>query len=85
MSSSTLNVDALANEIRRVDGDDEASLGAGALAEALMPFLSASMAGPVPEADDVRPHVREVLAEIAADNLLLGLEGKPLRAWVNKN
>jgi hypothetical protein len=34
-----LDVDALAQEIRRVDGQH--SLGAGALAEALMPFLSA--------------------------------------------
>ncbi|MCV9964322.1 hypothetical protein OIU34_20760 [Pararhizobium sp. BT-229] len=32
-----LDVDALAQEIRRVDGNH--SLGAGALAEALMPFL----------------------------------------------
>jgi hypothetical protein len=23
------------------------------------------------------------MAEIAADNLILGLEGKPLRCWVN--
>lgn len=33
-----LDVDALAQEIRRVDGNH--SLGAGALAEALIPFLS---------------------------------------------
>ena len=32
-----LDVDALAAEIRRVDGSN--SLGAGALAEALMPFI----------------------------------------------
>lgn len=32
-----LNVDKLANEIRRVDGSH--TLGAGALAEALMPWL----------------------------------------------
>lgn len=38
----------------------------------------------------IAPHVasatvssRNGMAEIAADNLLLGLEGKPLRAWVN--
>lgn len=37
-----LDVDALANEIRRVDGNN--SLGAGALAEALMPFLQAHSA-----------------------------------------
>jgi hypothetical protein len=35
-----LTVDALAQEIRRVDGSN--SLGAGALAEALMPFLEAT-------------------------------------------
>lgn len=35
----TINIDALANEIRRVDGSN--ALGAGALAEALIPFLSA--------------------------------------------
>ncbi len=34
-----LNIDALAQEIRRVDGQN--SLGAGALAEALIPFLAA--------------------------------------------
>ena len=34
-----LHVDALAQEIRRVDGRHD--LGAGALAESLMPFLSA--------------------------------------------
>jgi len=28
-------------------------------------------------------HSRDSMAEIAADNLLAGLEGKPLRAWVN--
>lgn len=40
MSGPTeLDVDALAQEIRRVDGNN--SLGAGALAEALLPFLSA--------------------------------------------
>ena len=33
-----LTVDALAQEIRRVDGSN--TLGAGALAEALMPFLA---------------------------------------------
>ena len=38
--------DALAQEIRRVDGNN--SLGAGALAEALMPFLSAALAAGAP-------------------------------------
>jgi hypothetical protein len=36
-SKPSLDVDSLAQEIRRVDGNH--SLGAGALAEALMPFL----------------------------------------------
>lgn len=38
---SEITVDALAQEIRRVDGNH--SLGAGALAEALMPFLTAAL------------------------------------------
>lgn len=37
-----VNVDALAQEIRRVDGNH--SLGAGAFAEALLPFLTAALA-----------------------------------------
>lgn len=36
-----IDVDALANEIRRVDGSH--SLGAGALAEALMPFIERAL------------------------------------------
>ena len=39
MNNDELFVDALAQEIRRVDGGN--NLGAGALAEALMPFLQA--------------------------------------------
>lgn len=38
---SELTIDALAQEIRHVDGNH--SLGAGALAEALMPFLTAAL------------------------------------------
>lgn len=38
MKDKKIDVDALAQEIRRVDGKH--SLGASALAEALMPFLS---------------------------------------------
>src|SRR5690606_33368350 len=45
------NVDALAQEIRRVDGGN--SLGAGALAEALMPFLSTLVSSPPMTAKDV--------------------------------
>lgn len=44
VSVKALDVDALAQEIRRVDGNH--SLGAGALAEALMPFLSRNRAEP---------------------------------------
>ena len=40
-----VEVDALANEIRRVNGSN--NLGAGALAEALMPFLSNVVTTPV--------------------------------------
>lgn len=53
----TVPVDELAQEIRRVDGNHD--LGAGALAEALMPFLSSRLsAAPAPEGgaeDDWRP------------------------------
>lgn len=44
------DVDALAQEIRRVDGSH--SLGAGALAEALMPFLTGDFLKLRPSADD---------------------------------
>lgn len=43
-----IDVDLLANEIRRVDGSH--SLGAGALAEALMPFIAAHLSQPKPVA-----------------------------------
>jgi hypothetical protein len=51
---SKLSIDALAQEIRRVDGNH--SLGAGALAEALMPFISAHLAAQAewPSEEDVR-------------------------------
>lgn len=41
LQSQPLTVDALAQEIRRVNGDH--SLGAGALAEALMPFIQSAL------------------------------------------
>ena len=44
-----MTIDELAQEIRRVDGNN--SLGAGALAEALMPFLSRA---PAPEGEVVK-------------------------------
>lgn len=46
----TIDVDALAQEIRRLDGDN--SLGAGQLAEALMPFLSSLEASPAPVSEE---------------------------------
>ena len=51
---SKLTIDALAQEIRRVDGNH--SLGAGALSEALMPFISAHLAAQAewPSDEDVR-------------------------------
>lgn len=41
VDEKALTVDALAQEIRRVDGNH--SLGAGALAEALMPFITGAL------------------------------------------
>lgn len=52
-----IDVDALANEIRRVDGNHDK--GAGALAEALMPFLTAALAPQV----KVKPLEWEELSE----------------------
>jgi hypothetical protein len=52
-----LDVDALAQEIRRVDGNN--SLGAGALAEALMPFLSALPASESLSAQSAQPQAGE--------------------------
>lgn len=43
-----MTVDELAQEIRRVDGNN--NLGAGALAEALMPFVERAAYGPLPQA-----------------------------------
>lgn len=62
------DVDALANEIRRVDGDN--SLGAGALAEALMPFIAARQSlasAPQVGGDAEGPHleVKMIRAAIA--------------------
>jgi len=45
-SEVTIDVDALAQEIRRVDGRHD--LGAGQLAEALLPFLTAALKGDRP-------------------------------------
>lgn len=50
---SQITVDELAQEIRRVDGSN--SLGAGALAEALMEFLGCRDPKPVPEGTELLP------------------------------
>lgn len=56
------DVDALAQEIRRVDGAN--SLGAGALAEALMPFLAATQPNAAPAAEVVA-RIAELEAQLA--------------------
>lgn len=52
-----MDVDALAQEIRRVDGKHK--LGAGALAEALLPFIRAHAGAQPPAHDDLRAALRE--------------------------
>jgi hypothetical protein len=65
-----LTVDALAQEIRRVDGSH--SLAAGALAEALLPFISAALAAAPREAVAwVDPKDLEYLTRRNAYNTLL--------------
>lgn len=58
-----IDVDALAQEIRRVDGNHDK--GAGVLAEALMPFLSAALQS----AADTPPSEKLKLAERLADQV----------------
>lgn len=61
-----MNVDALAQEIRRVDGNHD--LGAGQLAEALMPFLSRALGTqPVPVAALEFQRIRDALANGLTD------------------
>lgn len=62
----TVPVDELAQEIRRVDGNHD--LGAGALAEALMPFLSSRLsAAPAPEGGAVgRDQVLAIVRQFAS-------------------
>lgn len=52
MSGKITTVDALAQEIRRVDGNHD--LGAGALAEALLPFIAALSSVPAIEGGEVK-------------------------------
>lgn len=66
--NKALDIDALAQEIRRVDGSHD--LGAGALAEALLPFIEAQSAQPaqpiaLPDDFEVPGVITEMLGEIA--------------------
>lgn len=63
-AAQVVDIDALAQEIRRVDGSN--TLGAGALAEALAPFLSA-----LADADTAVPVLREARDWIS-DNIREG-------------
>ena len=47
------------------------------------PLLTLSNCVIVPHIASATVSSRNGMAEIAADNLLAGLEGKPLRCWVN--
>lgn len=68
---AVLTVDALAQEIRRVDGSH--SLGAGALAEALMPFLLASAPAPASgRVDAVLRHYADTFCELGSDHECCG-------------
>jgi hypothetical protein len=58
--ADALTVDSLAQEIRRVDGQHK--LGAGALAEALMPFLERCRALPAPAAQPEGGRAHEIWA-----------------------
>ena len=66
-----IDVDALAQEIRRVDGNH--SLGAGALAEALMPFLCTA---PAPSIDAVSG-LPEIVRRLIAHENTFGVETHP--------
>lgn len=68
VDEKALTVDALAQEIRRVDGNH--SLGAGALAEAILPFiaravaLAAFPAAPAAAGVDVREALKALLDHV---------------------
>lgn len=83
-----IDIDALANEIRRVDGNHDK--GAGALAEALMPFLTAALSA-APEAVRVKEVVyrrsvddeAEILRRLAdGDTIVFSMDGD--MAWFTK-
>lgn len=73
-TETMLSVDELAQEIRRIDGDH--SLGAGAMADALMPFIEQAVLQS-PEVQALRKdaeRLRVVLKEAAAELDCLGSE-----------
>lgn len=78
----TDKIDELAQEIRRVDGNN--SLGAGALAEALMPFIArlSSIEGKEPAAWRYRPDNKAVwqYSEGSQPNSISGWLFEPLYA-----
>lgn len=51
--------------------------------DALDPLLRLPNAIVAPHIASATVATRNAMADIAADNLLLGLEGRPLRGWVN--
>lgn len=63
LRADALDVDALSQEIRRVDGNN--NLGAGALAEALVPFISGAYADVVISLLDEIERLREALEPFA--------------------
>lgn len=76
VTEKTIDVDALAQEIRRVDGNNK--LGAGALAEALLPFLSALSTPPEPVGVEVKG-----LASVGHVELLMTI--KEFARWYHLN
>lgn len=76
-----MNVDELAQEIRRVDGNH--SLGAGALAEAIMPFIRASL---ISEREEMVNALRAIIKwddDTLSDYLPVALS-KPARALLSR-
>lgn len=80
MSNTPIDVDVLAQEIRRVDGNHDK--GAGALAEALMPFLSAALQSaadtPAPQPTPVGYRWRGIGEWFYAPNAPEGVDAQPL-------
>lgn len=70
-----LNVDALANEIRRVDGDHENRLGAGALAEVIVQYLSPTLDAQADRVDALEVAMHQIVQW--ADAYPLGMFTEP--------